>query len=373
MEDDDGDAFLVEDLLQEAAAAIELIRVTSLAEAVVALSADPVDCVLLDLGLPDADGISALRHVRDLRPGLAVIVLTGLADEHRGIEALGAGAQDYLVKGQVDGALLTRAIRYAIERRRAEESARQLHESELRATENARLERGLLPLPLLHDPGLGVVARYRPGRDRALLGGDFYDLVEGADGTVLALIGDVSGHGPDEAALGVCLRIAWRTLVLAGYDSGSILPAMQRVLVTERRTEEVFATVCMVLIDPQRARARVWLAGHPAPLLLRGVQASPVPDREVGPALGIVEDATWVDTVVDLTRDKALLLFTDGLIEGHVGAGPLRLDTQGLIEMIAGLPAASGTGEGQVDAVLAEVRRLNGGELLDDVAVVRLS
>lgn len=117
----------------------------------------------------------------------------------------------------------------------------------------------------------------------------------------------------------------------------------------------------------------MWLAGHPAPLLLRGVQASPVPDREVGPALGIVEDATWVDTVVDLTRDKALLLFTDGLIEGHVGAGPLRLDTQGLIEMIAGLPAASGTGEGQVDAVLAEVRRLNGGELLDDVAVVRLS
>ena len=108
-----------------------------------------------------------------------------------------------------------------------------------------------------------MVARYRPGRD-AVLGGDFYDVVEAADGTLYLLIGDVSGHGPDEAALGVCLRIAWRTLVLSGLVSTRLLPVLEEVLVRERRSEEIFATLCMVVIEPHRRAATLFLAGHPA-------------------------------------------------------------------------------------------------------------
>ena len=154
----------------------------------------------------------------ELSPNIAVLVLTGLADEHRGTEAVAVGAQDYLVKGSIDGQLLTRAIRYAVERKRADESVRRLYASEARAAENARLERGLLPQPLVRNDWFRVVPRYRPGRHQSVLGGDFYDVVECDDGAVFALIGDVAGHGPDEAALGVCLRIAWRTLVLSGAD-----------------------------------------------------------------------------------------------------------------------------------------------------------
>ena len=72
--------------------------------------------MLLDLGLPDASGLEGLRRLAARADGVALLVLTGLADEHRGAEAVAAGAQDYLVKGQVDGQLLTRAIRYAIGR-----------------------------------------------------------------------------------------------------------------------------------------------------------------------------------------------------------------------------------------------------------------
>jgi len=130
VEDDDADALLVEELLLDAAAPVALRRARSLAEAKPLLPG--VTCVLLDLGLPDTGELQELRGVRWLAehmPDLAVVVLTGVADEHLGAEAVRAGAQDYLVKGQVDGALLNRVIRYAIERLRSEEVQRQLREA----------------------------------------------------------------------------------------------------------------------------------------------------------------------------------------------------------------------------------------------------
>jgi DNA-binding response OmpR family regulator len=301
VEDDDADAFLVRELLAEADAPVEVTWVRSVAEAVATAASTAggdLECVLLDLGLPDANGLDGLLAVRASAPHAAVLVLTGLADEHRAVEAVAAGAQDYLVKGQVDGALLSRSIRYAVERSRADAELRRLYAAELRAAENARLERGLLPQPLVRDPLLQVVSRYRPGRE-ALLGGDFYDVVEMPDGTLHAVVGDVCGHGPDEAALGVALRIAWRTLVLADAGIERLLPVLEEVLVQERRTDEVFATVCMLQIDPDRRTARLWLAGHPAPLLL-GERAEQLPDDVVGPALGVVPGVVWGRREIEL-------------------------------------------------------------------------
>src|SRR3989440_12479891 len=90
-----------------------------------------VDCVLLDLGLPDASGLDGLRQLLRAGTGVAVCVLTGLADEHLGMAAVAEGAQDYLVKGRGDGILLSRAIRYAVERRRADDNVRRLRRAEL--------------------------------------------------------------------------------------------------------------------------------------------------------------------------------------------------------------------------------------------------
>jgi FixJ family two-component response regulator len=204
IEDDDGDALLVQELLLEASAPVALNRVRSITEAKPLLAS--AACVLLDLDLPDAHQLQGVHWLQENVPQVAVVVLTGLADEHLGAEAVGAGAQDYLVKGQVDGSLLSRVIHYAVERRRFEEMQQQLREAQIYARENARLERGLLPLPLLADARLTVATRYRPGGGQMLLGGDFFDLVEGADGWVHVVVGDVCGRGPEEAALGVCLR-----------------------------------------------------------------------------------------------------------------------------------------------------------------------
>jgi len=125
IEDDEADALLVREYLADAGLAVSLSWHQSLAAATPELAAGPV-CVLLDLGLPDSVGFEGIRHVLSLAPDAAVLVLTGANDESLGIAAMTAGAQDYLIKGQVDGATLSRCIRYAVERKRANETARQL-------------------------------------------------------------------------------------------------------------------------------------------------------------------------------------------------------------------------------------------------------
>src|ERR1700742_750292 len=161
VEDDDGDAVLVSELLREVGAAVAVRRARSLTQAKELVSG--AACVLLDLGLPDSQGLNGLRQLLQLEPEAAVVVLTGEASEHLGEQAVRAGAQDYLVKGEVAGHMLNRVIRYAVERRRAEEAQRALHTAQIHAQENARLERGLLPSPLLSDTRLSVASRCLAG------------------------------------------------------------------------------------------------------------------------------------------------------------------------------------------------------------------
>ncbi len=271
----------------------------------------------------------------------------------------------------MDGALLTRAISYAIERQRADESERQLVEARALSRENARLERGLLPVPILHDGTLRHHTRYRPGRDRALLGGDFHDTVETEDGAVHVVIGDVSGHGADEASLGVRLRMAWRTLVLAGNTGSGLLDTLDAVLQHERWAEEIFTTLCMLTIAPDRRGARLYRAGHPPPLLFGPGGVAAVPDEPRGPALGLIPGVEWPALDLDLGESWTLLLYTDGLIEGHDGDG--YLDLSGLVELAK---IAHGDGQGGdelIDGLIAEAERLNGDVLSDDLAVLLLS
>ncbi|MFB9904972.1 PP2C family protein-serine/threonine phosphatase [Allokutzneria oryzae] len=377
VEDDDGDAFLVEEHLVAHSRHIRLSRVRTLAEAESELAQRRVDCVLLDLQLPDATGLDGLRRLRSASNGVAFLVLTGLDDQQQGVHAVAAGAQDYLIKGDVDGRLLGRAIRYAVERLRAEETQRQLDEARLRGEENARLERGLLPSPLLRDPNTTFVARYRAGGARMLVGGDFYDAVQTEDGTVHVVIGDVCGHGPDEAAVGVCLRIAWRALVLSGQSTEVVLRTLQQVLLSERLRRGVFATIATVSVSPDQQTATMHLAGHPEPLLIAGGRARPVPRNDAGMPLGIDPLASWLPMRIDLPPDWALVLYTDGLIEGRTGAGPQRLGVEGLHELvdtrIRDDPCwRSHPGE-LLDHLIETTEAMHGQRLTDDVAVLLLT
>ncbi|MEE1761943.1 MULTISPECIES: PP2C family protein-serine/threonine phosphatase [unclassified Streptomyces] len=393
IEDDPAGSLNVPELLDSAGKPIRVRTARNLTEAQRLLT-DDVNCILLDLALPAParptdpdtesadrpdDELAVLKYVLDLAPRHAVLALTDSGDAERGTEAVRVGAQDYLFRDEVDSRLLSRAIRYAVERKRSDTAERRLTESKLRAQENARLERGLLPTPLLEGSSLRFAARYRPGRSRALLGGDFYDTVRTPDGTVHVMIGDVCGHGPDEAALGVELRIAWRALTFAGLCGDELLSTLQRVLEHERESDEIFATLCTVDIAPDGRRAGLCLAGHPSPLIARhGQGGRPTPPAELlpydngGPALGLLPNARWPRTQIELGAAWSLMLYTDGLIEGRIGQGKERLGQDGMVEMVRRQLAEGLRGEELLRAAVNEVRDLNGGELTDDVAVLLL-
>jgi serine phosphatase RsbU (regulator of sigma subunit) len=371
VEDDRADALLVEDLISEAVADIEVVWAQSMAHAERELASARPDCVLLDLNLPDANGMDALDRIAKRDSTVPIVVLTGRNDEFFGASAVAAGAQDYLVKGRVEPEMLRRALLYAIERKRAELIAVDLHASQVRARENALLERGLLPSPLLLDnPGVDIVARYRPSRENALLCGDFYDVVQTPDRVVHVLIGDVAGHGPDEAALGAALRIAWRTLAFAGIHGVDRMRQLERVLHAERTETGVFATVLSVAIPPDGSPITALRAGHPG-MLLHGRATVEWIEPPFGPALGLHAD-DWPEHEVELPVEHGLLLLTDGLFEGHAGHGKQRLGEDGLLELgrsFAGLP-----GPAFVDALVdgAEERARAHGGLTDDIAVLRV-
>ncbi|MEU0066705.1 phosphatase, partial [Streptomyces albidoflavus] len=156
IEDDPAGSLNIPSLLDSAELTVRVRTARNLTEAERLLT-DDVHCILLDLALPapgprpaeaedgTEDELAVLRHVLRLAPRHAVLALTGAGNSARGPEAVRVGAQDFLYRDELDGRLLSRAVRYAVERKRADHAQRQLTESRLRAQENARLERGLLP------------------------------------------------------------------------------------------------------------------------------------------------------------------------------------------------------------------------------------
>jgi serine phosphatase RsbU (regulator of sigma subunit) len=366
IEDDAGDAVLVQALLEDDAHGTWRVRwARNLAEAAPFLARRPA-CVLLDLHLPDGVGLDALKIVLNEAPRAAVVVLTGMVDTDLGVAALAAGAQDYLVKQQVDEHLLSRSLRFALERKRADEAAQA-------RLQNVRLEHSLLPTPDLNGAGLTWAKRYAPGGGEAnVLGGDFFDAVHLPSGAVRAVIGDVCGHGPDEAALGVSLRISWRALALAETPDDQVLPLLDQVLQTERSDPDLFATVSHITISPDRSALTVRSAGHPPPLLLADGTALEVA-TEQGPPLGVFDDVEWPGIITPLPDLWTIVLYTDGLIEGRDGDG--RWGSEGLTAAAPHLVPVQETSRlaGLVHALAAEAVRRHGGPLPDDLAILALS
>jgi sigma-B regulation protein RsbU (phosphoserine phosphatase) len=391
VEDNEDDALLLRRTLVDGQRGqFELEHVERLDPALKRLGEAAFDVVLLDLSLPDSRGLGTFRRLHDQTPAVPVVVLTGLDDETTAITAAKEGAQDYLVKGQFNRGLLVRAMRYAIERKRAElelaNYAKQLRlkneqmQAELdlaREVQMALLPQQFPTFPpgvAAKDSALRFCGHYEPA---ASLGGDYYDVFALSETAAGVLICDVMGHGVRAGLLTAMIRALMEELTsFASGDAanpGQLLTQINRGLtvILKQARNTVFVTAFYLVADVARGRFRYANAGHPSPLLARRSRncVEAVGDaNKPGPALGLFEDAVF-ETFEDLMApDDLAVLFTDGIFEVQNSRGEIYGEKR-LCEAVQKnlrLPASS-----LFAALLADVREFSQQqELADDVCLV---
>lgn len=166
VEDNVGDARLVEERLKRGwTRNLDVHHVTRLDQAAGHLAGHRADCVLLDLSLPDSEGADGVRRLVDAFPDVPIVVLSGTNEEALVLECLHEGAQDYLVKDTVDGALIGRSVRYAVERKRAEHQLQGTDVAQRRVYRVATAGVGMVLL-LLAAFSIGVATVTKASADR---------------------------------------------------------------------------------------------------------------------------------------------------------------------------------------------------------------
>jgi serine phosphatase RsbU (regulator of sigma subunit)/anti-sigma regulatory factor (Ser/Thr protein kinase) len=222
------------------------------------------------------------------------------------------------------------------------------------------LQRSLLPDRLPDLIGIEAAARYLPARDE--VGGDWYDVIELAGGSIGLAIGDVAGHGLRAAALMGQLRTGLRAYALEGHSPGETLKRVDRLLQTI--SGRGMATAGYAVVDPVTGDLRYASAGHPPPVVVRRGEEAHLLGARPAPPLGSLPFAAYHEAQETLGPGDTILLYTDGLVERRREAL-----TAGL-ERLRALAAAPLSAEGLCQRVVEQLVPPAGGD--DDIAVVAL-
>ncbi len=313
VEDDPDDVWVLRNLLGDRwDGPFELVHVELLSTALERCRADRFDVILLDLTLPDSAGLETFFSLCAAAEQVPIVVLTGLKDETAAIKAVQSGAQDYLIKGQVDDNALVRSIRYAIERsrrHRAEEVLRSTTE-EFRAAQE--IQQRLFPSSSPKLENFDIAGALHPARATA---GDYYDYIPMLDASLAVVVGDVSSHGMGPALLMSETRACLRTLAQTSSDVGDILTRTNRVLAVDT-SDFHFVTLLMARFDPAR-RVMVYAGAGQRGYLMHTSGEVTVLDSTSLP-LGVRED-TIVPAAppIELQAGEIVVFFTDGVTEAE--------------------------------------------------------
>jgi hypothetical protein len=234
-----------------------------------------------------------------------------------------------------------------------------------------RLELGLMPTIPVEPEGLEVLSVYRPGEHGLALSGDFIDVLDRGEQGVAVICGDVSGHGPNPAALGAMLRASWQALCESGADPVTIVESLRAVLLRERRSPGTFATFCLAWIDTARNEIRLMNLGHPVPLLIadevRPLEVPPIPP------IGTVDWPVDEPQLIALPDAWQLFFYTDGLIEGRLAPGSHeRYGEKRLVEALQVLACERIDGA-CLERLVSAIEVSAGDTFQDDVAVMLIS
>jgi len=313
VEDDPDDVYVMQNLLGDRwHGPFELVNVELLSVAIERCQEERFDVVLLDLGLPDSNGLETFFSIYAHAGDVPIVVLSGLSDERAAVKAVQAGAQDYLVKGQLTDRLLIRSLRYAIERGRrhhAEEAMRDTSE-EFRAA--GEIQQRLYPARAPTLEGFEIAGALYPAKATA---GDYFDFIPMLDDCLGIVVGDVSSHGMGPALVMSETRACLRTLAQGHSDVGEILTRTNRVLAADS-SELHFVTLAMARLDPRNRTMVYASAGQRGYLLHPGFDAAILDSTSL--PLGIREDTVVPSSqVYNLCTGDLLTFFTDGVVEAE--------------------------------------------------------
>jgi serine phosphatase RsbU (regulator of sigma subunit) len=322
VEDNPGDARLIEIQLAEAGGGrFALTRAEELAGALKRLDGRCFEVVLLDLMLPDSQGLDTFRAVAAAAPEVPVVVLTGLTDETLGVHAVQEGAQDYLVKGQVGDRQLAHALHYAVGRHRRQHGlAKELRASKEELDAARRIYQHLLPCQAPACPGYEI---HGASLCATTAGGDFYDYLTLPQGRVGVVIGDVTGHGVGPAMLMAATRAYLRAFAHTDADLGAIIGRTNRVL-AEDMADGRNVTLLLAQLEPGRPALSYTSAGHePGHVLGRSGEVRSLL-YSTGLPLGILAEGDYAAApAIPLEASDVLLLWTDGVVEARNPGGEM--------------------------------------------------
>lgn len=311
VEDDPNDVWVMRSLLGDRwDGPYELVHVEMLAPALDLCVHGGIDVLLLDLSLPDSSGLETFLQAYAKAGDIPIVVLTNVNDEPTAIKAVQAGAQDYLVKGQVNDNLLLRSVRYAIERNRRDHAERAL----LATSEEFRLaqqiQKRLFPTQAPALDGFDIAGAVYPATETA---GDYFDYIPMQHQSLGIVVGDVSSHGMGPALVMAETRACLRSLAQAYGDVGEILTRANRVLV--RDVDEFnFVTLALARLDPIE-RTMVYASAGQRGYLLEPRGEVRVLDS-TSPPLGIEHDLIVPSAPkITLHPGQLVVLFTDGVVE----------------------------------------------------------
>jgi len=275
------------------------------------LAEDDIDVIVLDLNLPDSEGLETFYTVREKAGGIPIVIMSGDRDEEKAVTAVREGAQDYVIKGSFDENCLIRPLRFAIER-----SGRQRAEHELKKTQEqvflARVvQQGLFPEDKTAIPGFDAAGRCDPAEST---GGDYYDFVPMIGNKWGIVLGDVSGHGLPAALFMIGARAVLRALVISYADVGVILSRINLVLEGDL-TDGRFVTLFLLCLNPEEKTLRFASAGHPGFVFDPAGNLKKVCEAD-NPPIGVDPESQF-ESSSEITLESGDLLFlhTDGLTE----------------------------------------------------------
>lgn len=296
-------------------------------EALAAIARKRFDVVLLDLEMPELDGIGVLERLHDMPGAPPVIVISAQTEMSGVIRCIELGAEDYLPKS-FDPPLLKARLQAVLEKKRLRDLAAerlQALEAELESARRAQLSLVPRDFSALSRGRLAVSAHMEPARE---VGGDLYDFRWIGRRHLMFVVADVAGKGASAGltmARGMGLIRAGVRLADAKGEvpDPAALMALANDELALDNPDMTFVTAALAILDAETGEGRLCVAGHEPPLRLSAAGVQVMGGYAIQPALGVIEEFPYSSAPFSLAPGEAMLLLTDGVTEAQDVSGAL--------------------------------------------------